>query len=143
MGFKLKATTASGSGGYGTGFELNEDIITAVCYKTDTPDDENSRSNDVNAILTISGTLTQNEADLQETKKMAIWSLEKKNPYMNIVVQQVSSTLMMREYTFTRAFVVDYIEEFSEDQGNGKFTLIIKQEKKDVEKVKIEGGYGA
>ena len=49
----------------------------------------------------------------------------------------------MREYTFTRAFCVDYIEEFSEDVGNGTFTLIIKQEKKDVENVKIEGGYGA
>jgi hypothetical protein len=50
---------------------------------------------------------------------------------------------MMREYTFPRAFCVDYIEEFHEEQGNGKFTLIIKQEKKDVENVKIEGGYGA
>ncbi len=143
MGFKLTATTASGSGGYGTGFELNDDIITSVRYKTDTPDDENSRSNDVSAILTVTGTLTQNEADLQETKKVAVWSLEKKSPYLNVVVQQVSATLVMREYTFTRAFVVDYIEEFKEDVGNGTFTLIIKQEKKDIENVKIEGGYGA
>lgn len=143
MAFKLKATTASGSGGYGVSFELNEDIINSVRYMTDTPNDENSRSNDVSAILEITGSLSQNEQDLQETKKVAVWSLEKKNPYMNIVVQQVSSTLMMREYTFTRAFCVDYTEEFYEDQGNGKFTLIIKQEKKDIEKVKIEGGYGA
>lgn len=143
MGFNVKASTASGSGGYGVSFELNEDIITSVRYKTDTPDDENSRSNDVSAILTITGTLTQNEQDLQETKKVAVWSLEKKNPYMNVVVKQISSTLVMREYTFTRAFVVDYIEEFSEEQGNGKFTLILKQEKKDIENVKIEGGYGA
>jgi hypothetical protein len=143
MAFKLKATTASGSGGYGVSFELNEDIITSVRYMTDTPNDENSRSNDVSAILEIKGTLTQNEQDLQETKKVAVWSLEKKNPYVNIVVQQISSTLMMREYTFTRAFCVDYTEEFYEDQGNGKFTLIIKQEKKDIENVKIEGGYGA
>ena len=42
-----------------------------------------------------------------------------------------------------KSFCVDYIEEFHEEQGNGKFTLIIKQEKKDVENVKIEGGYGA
>mgnify|MGYP000910514438 CR=1 FL=1 len=143
MGFSVKATTASGSGGYGTGFELNEDVITSVRYKTDTPDDENSRSNDVSAIITITGTLPQNEADLQETKKVAIWSLEKKSPYLNIVVQRVSAGLVMREYTFPRAFCVDYIEEFEEDAGNGKFTLIIKQEKKDVENVKIEGGYGA
>lgn len=143
MAFKLTATTASGSGGYGTGFELNEDIITSVTYKTDTPDDEHSRSNDVSAILTITGTLPQNEADLQETKKVAVWSLEKKNPYLNIVVQRVSAGLVMREYTFPRAFCVDYIEEFNEDAGNGTFTLIIKQEKKEVEKVKIEGGYGA
>ena len=114
-----------------------------MVYKTDTPDDENSRSNDVSAILTIKGTLPQNEADLQETKKVAVWSLEKKSPYLNIVAQQISATLVMREYTFTRAFCVDYIEEFSEDVGNGTFTLIIKQEKKDVENVKIEGGYGA
>jgi UDP-hydrolysing UDP-N-acetyl-D-glucosamine 2-epimerase len=42
-----------------------------------------------------------------------------------------------------KAFVVDYIEEFSEDKGDGAFTLIIKQKKDKIDEVEIEGGYGA
>jgi len=47
----------------------------------------------------------------------------------------------MREYTLTQAFVVDYIEEFQDAQGDGTFTLIIKQQNQYIEDVGVEGGY--
>jgi|LSQX01.1.fsa_nt_gb hypothetical protein len=140
MAFKVKVTSAS-KGGDGVSFELSDKVVTSVRYKTDTPDDENSRSNDVNASLVITGRLLQDQDE--ETKKMAMWTLKKDLPYKNVVAQHIASKVVMREYTFTQAFVVDYVEEFSENEGNGKFTLVLKQEKSYIDQVKIEGGYGA
>lgn len=140
MAFKLAATPASVGGG-GDSFTLDEKVIKSVVYKTDTPDDSNARSHDVGAILEIRGNLLQ--AAEEETKKMAKWSLESALPYKNIVVTQTAGSFVMREYTFTEAFCVDYIEEFNDTEGEGKFTLIIKQKRENIKDVKIEGGYGA
>ena len=140
MAFKVSVSPAAEGGG-GDSFELSEKIVKSVRYKTDTPDDSNARARDVGAILVITGDLLQ--VAEEETKKMAKWSLESKLPYKNVVVNQTAGSFVIREYTFTHAFVVDYIEETSEDEGDGKFTLIIKQKKDKLEEVKIEGGYGA
>jgi|BioPla2DNA2_1021312.scaffolds.fasta_scaffold02513_8 hypothetical protein len=140
MAFELKATPAA-KGGDGISFTLSEKVIKSVMYKTDTPDDDNSRSNDVTSILVVKGDLLQDEEE--DTKKMAQWSLESKLPYKNVVVKHTAGSVVIREYKLTSAFVVDYIEEFSEDKGDGAFTLIIKQKKDKIDEVEIEGGYGA
>ncbi|MDP4180321.1 MAG: hypothetical protein Q8942_04420 [Bacillota bacterium] len=140
MAFKLAVSPASVGGG-GDSFNLDEKVIKAVTYKTDTPDDSNARSHDVGAILEIRGNLLQ--AAEEDTKKMAKWSLESALPYKNVVITQTAGSFVMREYTFTEGFVVDYTEEFSESEGEGKFTLIVKQKKENIKDVKIEGGYGA
>ncbi len=140
MAFELQATPAA-KGGDGVSFTLSEKVVKSVMYKTDTPDDENSRSNDVSSVLVIKGVLIQDEEE--ETKKMAQWSLQSKLPYKNVVVKHTAGKVVIREYKLTSAFVVDYIEEFAEDKGDGTFTLIIKQKKDKMDEVVIEGGYGA
>lgn len=142
MAFKITATTAE-RGGYSEGFELTDKVVTSVNFKADTPDDANSRTGDVGAIITIKGNISQNQEALEETKKLAKWALEKSTPYLNVVIQHIKAALVMREYTFTQAFVVDYIEEFKDSEGDGTFTLILKQQNQYIEDVKIEGGYNA
>ncbi len=138
-GFTLKVTPASEGGG-GDSFDLDQSVVKSVTYKTDTPDDSNARSHDVGCILVISGEFIQTAEE--NTKKMAKWTLEKDKPYKNVVVKNVASSgTTIREYTFTCAFVVDYTEEFVDDSGHGRFTLIIKQRKDKNSEVKIEGGY--
>ncbi|NLD46084.1 MAG: membrane-associated protease 1 [Clostridiaceae bacterium] len=140
MAFKITATSAA-QGGYSEGFELDDKIVKSVSFKTDTPDDSNSRTGDVGVIVTIMGIMSQKQETLEETKKVAKWSLEKTTPYLNVVIQHIKSGFMMREYTLTQAFVVDYIEEFQDAQGDGTFTLIIKQQNQYIEDVGVEGGY--
>jgi hypothetical protein len=138
-GFTVKVTPASDGGG-GDSFELDQNVVKSVTYKTDTPDDSNARSHDVGCIMIITGEFVQ--AAEENTKKMAKWTLEKDTPYKNVVVKSVATSgTTIREYTFTCAFVVDYTEEFADVSGHGTFTLVIKQRKDKNDEVKIEGGY--
>jgi len=68
MAFKITATSAA-QGGYSEGFELDDKIVKSVSFKTDTPDDSNSRTGDVGVIVTIMGIMSQKQETLEETKK--------------------------------------------------------------------------
>lgn len=50
---------------------------------------------------------------------------------------------MERKYYFPNAFVIDYKEEFGNEEGTGSFTLVIKQKKDKLDKITVEGGYSA
>ena len=43
----------------------------------------------------------------------------------------------------TNAFVVDYKEDYGDEEGTGTFTLMIKQKKDKISTVTVEGGYSA
>jgi len=48
---------------------------------------------------------------------------------------------MERKYCFPNAFVVDYKEDYGDEEGTGTFTLVIKQKKDKISTVTVEGGY--
>ena len=60
---------------------------------------------------------------------MAQWSLESKLPYKNVVVKHTAGSVVIREYKLTSAFVVDYIEEFSEDKETELLHLLLNRRK--------------
>ena len=71
----------------------------------------------------------------------AMVPVEQADCYRNVVVKSVAAGQVIRQYTFTNAFVVDYQETYGDTEGVGTFELVIKQKKDKVQKILVTGGY--
>lgn len=141
MGFKLKVEGADK-------IELGIENILTVEFNTDTPDDSNARSTDLGTSLIIKGKiLTPVDGEAADsTIKLAQWSLvpaEKADCYRNVTVDVISASQKVREINLPNAFVVDYVENYGDEEGVGTFTLNLKQKKDKTAKVKFDGGFEA
>lgn len=140
MGFRVKVE------GPDT-IELGLENILTVEFKTDTPDDSNARSTDLGVTAKITGKILAavdgEEAD--STVKLAQWSLvpaEKADCYRKATIDVISASQIVRQINFPNAFVVDYREEYGDEEGIGTFYLHIKQKKDKTANLKFEGGFG-
>lgn len=140
MGFKMKVEGAST-------IELGLTCITSVEFESDSPNDSNARSTDCSASMKICGkinyTVGGEEADA--TLELAKWSLlesDKADCYRNLVVESISASQVVRQYTLPNAFIVEYSEEFDDETGVGTFYLNAKQKKDRTSMIKLEGGFG-
>lgn len=139
MGAKAVITGKSGV------IELNEKIITDVDFEMITPQDSNARSTDVTFILRIKGRIipelggTSGEVATQ----LSNWSRVNggEDVYRQIKAQYTGENLVMRDYDFSKAFVQDYDEVFSDTEGTGTFVLELCQKKDHNKEVKVNGGY--
>lgn len=134
MGFKLVIK------GQSEEIILQQESIVNVKYFSDTPDDSNARATDLTVSLKIEGKILS----LDETKKIALWSLlssESANAYRNSTLDVIAEGSVVRKITLPNAFIVDYYEEFDDKQGIGKFALLLRQKKEKVKDILIEGGY--
>ena len=127
--------------------DLGMDHILSISFDMDTPDDSNARSTDVGVGMTIRGKILTalDGAAADSSINIAKWSLvpaENITCYRNLQVESISASQMVRKYTLTHAFVVDYIEEFGKDEGVGEFVLKVRQKKDKTDLVRIDGGYG-
>lgn len=128
--------------------QLGIESIQKVVLKTDTPKDSNARSKDVGSTMVISGKILTalDGEEFDSTRQMGVWSLipaEKADCYRKVTLEVLSADQIIRKIFFPNAFVVDYKEYFGDTEGVGTFELIIKQKKDKLDKVTIEGGYGA
>lgn len=140
MGFRVKITG-------GEDVEFNEDIISAVQFLSDTPDNSNARSTDLSATLKITGRInfTLDAAAEDGTVKLATWALmesDQANCYRKVEVKVVSGGQIVRQYTYPNSFVMGYTEELSDEEGVGTFTLLLKQKKDLIEKIELKGNFG-
>ncbi len=142
MGFRLVVEGANET------ITLGSDNIQGVKYMSDTPNDSNARATDLGITLEVTGKIITavdgEEAD--HTMKLATWSLvsaEKADAYRNVTLEVIAADQVVRKVTFPNAFVVDYSEDFGDNQGTGTYSLIVKQKKEKTEFVTIEGGYAA
>ena len=72
------------------------------------------------------------------------WSVvpsEQKEAYRSVKVQVKSGGIVTRQYELPNAFIVDYHEDFENEDGIGEFTLVLKQMKNKLADVKITGGF--
>jgi len=127
---------------------LGVESVKKVVLKTDTPKDSNARSKDVGSTMVISGKILTalDGEEFDSTRQMGVWSLipaEKADCYRKVTVEVLSADQIIRKIFFPNAFVVDYKEYFGDTEGGGTFELVIKQKKDKLDKVTIEGGYGA
>lgn len=127
-------------------FEIAKECVQKIKFRTDIPLDSNARTKDVGSTLEISGKiLVSTDGDpFDSTRQLALWSVvpaEEALAYRQVEVDILNAGLVERKYSFPRAFVVDYKEDFSNSDGIGQFTITIKQKKDKLDKIEIEGGY--
>lgn len=140
MGFKLKVEGPEA-------IDLGIENILTVEFNTDTPNDSNARSTDLGTSLIINGKiLTPVDGEAADsTIKLAQWSLvpaEKADCYRNVTIDVISASQIVRQINLPNAFVVDYIENYGDEEGVGTFSLHLKQKKDKTAMVKFEGGFG-
>ncbi|MFR4440222.1 MAG: membrane-associated protease 1 [Hungatella sp.] len=128
-----------------TSFEIAKECVQRTKFRTDIPLDSNARTKDVGCTLEISGKiLVATDGDpFDSTLQLGKWSMvpaEDFAAYRQVEVEIISAGIVERKYSFPRAFVVDYKEDFSNSDGTGQF-IIIKQKKDKLDAVEIEGGY--
>ena len=127
-------------------FEIAKECVQKIKFRTDIPLDSNARTKDVGSTLEISGKiLVSTDGDpFDSTRQLALRSVvpaEEALAYRQVEVEILNAGLVERKYSFPRAFVVDYKEDFSNSDGIGQFTITIKQKKDKLDKIEIEGGY--
>jgi len=140
MGFTLKVDGPEP-------IEIGSDRIITAGFSVDVPGDSNARSTDVGADMVVKGKiLTTVEGSEEDVSvKLAKWSLVSSTEadcYRCLKVDVVSAGKMVRKYELPSAFVVSYNEHFGSDEGEGNFTMVVRQKKDKIDKVKVSGGYG-
>ena len=139
MGFTLKVEGNSA-------IEFGKDSIMGVKVRTDIPQDSNARSTDLGSTVTITGKiLTAVDGDpFDSTKQLGLWALvpaENADCYRKVTIEVLAASQVVRKYTYPNAFVVDYKENYGDEEGVGTFTLIMKQKKDKMAQVSVDGGY--
>lgn len=126
--------------------DLGPTSVIGVKFRTDTPHDSNARSTDMGSTVEITGKiLTAVDGDpFDSTRQLGLWALvpaEKSDCYRKVSIEVIAASQIVRKYSCSNAFVVDYKETYGDTEGVGTFTLIIKQKKDKMEQVTVEGGY--
>lgn len=139
MGFTLKVDGADA-------VDLGIEHLSTVSFDLDTPNDSNARSTDMNATLCITGKILTalDGAAADSSINLAKWSkvpAQDMIAYRRLEVEVINASLVVRKFTFTHAFVVDYTEDFGSGEGVGTFTLKVRQKKDKTNLVDIEGGW--
>lgn len=139
MGFTLKVEGNST-------INLGATSVTGVKVRMDIPQDSNARSTDLGSTLTVTGKiLTAVDGDpFDGTRQLGLWALvpaENADCYRKVTVEVIAASQVVRKYTYPNAFVVDYKENYGDEEGVGTFTLVLKQKKDKMDKILVEGGY--
>lgn len=129
-------------------FDIEPECTKSVKFSTDIPLDSNARTKDVGTTLTVTGKILSSvDGDPSDsTRKMALWSVvpaEKSDCYRKVTAELTAAGIIERKYHFPNAFVIDYKETYSDRDGTGTFTLVLKQKKDKIVNVTVEGGYPA
>ncbi|MBD5088262.1 MAG: membrane-associated protease 1 [Clostridiales bacterium] len=128
------------------GIQLTEKEIESFRFISEVPEDSNARTSSLSATVEIKGKILTVLGGAESTIQIEEWSrvaATDANCYRNITIKTVSQGQVVRQYVLTKAFVVDYIEDFDIEQGIGHFTLIARQKKDNLTDLAITGGFGA
>ena len=126
--------------------QLNETIVTGVQFGADIPKDSNARSTDLGSTIAITGKILAavgGEA-ADDTMKIAKWALvpaESADCYRRLEITVINASQVVRQVTFTNAFVIGYEENFADESGVGEFKLLVKQKKDKMAELAFEGGF--
>ena len=127
---------------------LSEKIVTDVEFSMITPEDSNARSTDQYTQLVLQGKIIPSVASLDDEPTVALdrWAAvneDRADAYRPVSAIVTNSGVVVREYKLPNAFVVDYQVDYSDVEGNGTFTLHVRQKKDKTKDVAIEGGFAS
>jgi len=127
---------------------LSEKVLTGVEFAMITPDESNARSTDQYTQLVLTGKIIPSvaSADGEPTVALDKWAAvtdDKVDAYRPVTATVTESGIVLREYKLPNAFVVDYQVDYSDEEGNGLFTLKVRQKKDKTKDVAVEGGYAS
>jgi len=127
-------------------FTISKKCIVSAKFTTDIPKDSDARTGDVGTTLVVEGKILTavDGGSFDSTRQLALWSVvpsKRAECYRNVILKNVRGNVTVREYVFPNAFVVDYKENFDDNEGVGTFTLTIKQKKDRIEHVSVSGGF--
>lgn len=126
---------------------LEKENVTNIRFISDTKDDNNARSTDINVGVEVEGKIIAplgGENSEDDTRKLLLWSLvsaEELDAYRSLVIEVVLAGNVVRKYNMPNIFVVDYEEVYDDKIGNGKFNLKLKQKKEKIKDITVDGGY--
>lgn len=103
-----------------------EKCIQTVCFQVDTPNDCSDRRTTPKNSMIITGNIDTDEST-SILYKWALLPATNQECYKEITVEQYHSEQLLRKVCFSKAFVVDYSESYSNHSGTGIFTIYLRQ----------------
>lgn len=127
---------------------MDERAITKVIFNSDTPNDSNARATDYGLSVEIFGKMlyTLGGEGNDQTLAVSKWSQVpsyKADCYRVFEVEVIAASQVVRKFTLSEAFVVEYSETLDDESGVGEFYLHVRQKKDQNTLVAIDGGFGA
>lgn len=125
---------------------LGKEDITIVRTMLDSEDDNNAKGNHVNIIAHIEGKIlapSDNKKHVQtkQVSNQAYLDGTVSIAYRHVIIEVIANGTVVRKYELPNAYVIDYMEDFSDSSGNGKFSLTIRQKKDKIKDIDIKGNY--
>lgn len=131
--------------GKGKTIEINEKHIIDMEYEVITPDDSNARSTDVIYKLIITGRIIPEIGGSSGERILDLdhWSRVQHGTdlYRDVEAGYTAEGYTVRKYHLNKGFVQDYVEDYDDQNGTGKFYLEICQKKDHNNDVTVEGGF--
>lgn len=128
--------------------EIEAESTREITFKVDIPPDNRARTKDVGVTMIVKGKIMADTASAgnaaDSTAKLMEWSIvpsEKKEAYRSVTVKVTSGGITTRQYELPNAYIVNYREDYINAEGDGEYTLTIKQMKNKVADVKVTGGF--
>ena len=141
MGFRISLKSSNDE------IVLEKENVTNIRFLSDTQDDNNARSTDINVGIEVEGKIIAplgGENSEDGTRKLLLWSLvsaEESDAYRSLVLEVILAGNVVRKYNMPNIFVVDYVESYDDKVGHGKFNLKLKQKKEKIKDITVDGGY--
>lgn len=109
-----------------SGQTILEKSIKEVQFNTVTPNDYSSISTNVKNSIKISGHIDTDESTVV-LYKWALLPATNPDCYREVTVEEYKSDRLLRKVTFSKAFVVSYNENYTNNEGLGTFNIHVKQ----------------
>jgi len=103
-----------------------QECIENVTFNVDAPKDYNSWNTNVRKSIRITGKIDTDESTIS-LYNWALLPATNKDCYKEITVEEYRKNILVRKVHFSKAFVAQYSENYSNSNGVGTFTLYVKQ----------------
>ena len=124
MGFRISLKSSNDE------IVLEKENVTNIRFLSDTQDDNNARSTDINVGIEVEGKIIA-----------PLGGENSEDAYRSLVLEVILAGNVVRKYNMPNIFVVDYVESYDDKVGNGKFNLKLKQKKEKIKDITVDGGY--